>query len=635
MLERYVIIERIAVGGMGEVFVARQEGVGNFRRTVVLKKLLKDTEGSEEAVERMLDEARINGALSHENVVAIIEVGSDDNLPWMALEYVHGENAATLRARASKRGVQMPVVAAARIVADSARGLHHAHTANDVDGRPLHIVHRDIAPKNIFVRHDGVSKVGDFGIARADARLSHTATGALAGTLSYMSPEQLTSKPLGPSSDQFALGVVFWELLTGQRLFKGEGLVDTAERILTSKIRPPSRYRSDIGADVDAIVLRMLRREPEKRFSDLGEVADAIEAALPDATSSVGRAAVASFVEDMVGNELRERQRRIEEGAEQTVRADRPRAWEDPSSSRKSGTPRALTASEDDTRHERHTSAPRSRWPLLLGAALVVVVVGAAIAVATLPPAADPDRVMREHLHHAWRVKPLSFREVVVVDSVAACVSSADAEALANDLTDLMRARLDLLVTHWDKSPADRQRERVDVKKAERALIEQLQHRLARLGDKPQLKTDLLDMWQYDSSAPIRFLPPLTLEQIQARVYPNGVELMKETREERWDQVGLIAKRCGADPAVVRARLSPLVTHREQLLEAFGTAPPERLPLLEQEMAGVVDSGVRALDGVLNTDCASAVAYVGFITVPSSQVGEPEIDQHVDADAKN
>ena len=118
-------------------------------------------------------------------------------------------------------------------------------------------------------------------------------------------------------------------------------------------------------------------------------------------------------------------------------------------------------------------------------------------------------------------------------------------------------------------------------------------------------------------------------------MYPNGVELMKETREERWAQVGLIAKRCGADPAVVRARLSPLVTQREQLLETFGTAPPERLPVLEREMADVVDKGVKALDGVLNADCASAVAYVGFISIPSSLVGEPEIDQHVDADAKN
>lgn len=123
----YVTIERIAVGGMGEVFVARQEGVGNFRRTVVLKKLLPDAEGSDEAARRLLDEARINGSLSHENVVSIIEVGAGaggaQGPPWLALEYVHGENCGTLRTRAGKRDIAIPLVVAAQIVKDSARGL--------------------------------------------------------------------------------------------------------------------------------------------------------------------------------------------------------------------------------------------------------------------------------------------------------------------------------------------------------------------------------------------------------------------------------------------------------------------------------------------------------------------------------
>src|SRR5690606_3482882 len=117
--------------------------------------------------------------------------------------------------RAVKRSSPIPVAVCARIVADAARGLHHAHVATDVEGRPLKVVHRDVAPKNIFVGVDGHSKIGDFGIATAAERLARTATGAVTGTLSYMSPEQLSSKPLGPASDQWSLGVVLWELLTG------------------------------------------------------------------------------------------------------------------------------------------------------------------------------------------------------------------------------------------------------------------------------------------------------------------------------------------------------------------------------------------------------------------------------------
>ncbi|HEY1099771.1 MAG TPA: serine/threonine-protein kinase, partial [Myxococcota bacterium] len=305
MLERYVIIERMAVGGMGEVFLARQEGVGGFRRTVVLKKLLPDVEGNDDAARRLLDEARIVAALSHENVVAIIEVGTDQGLPVMALEYVHGENAGTLRNRAGKRDIPIPVAVVARIVADSARGLHHAHVATDVDGRPLKIVHRDIAPKNIFVRVDGVAKIGDFGIASAEQRLAKTATGAVTGTLSYMSPEQLMSKPLTAASDQWSLGVVLWELLTGYRLFKHDGPAEVIDAILNGKLRSPRRLREGLPRELSDITKAMLERDPTKRLPSMEAVAIAIEAAVPSCQGALGRAALQAFVEEMCGDDLR------------------------------------------------------------------------------------------------------------------------------------------------------------------------------------------------------------------------------------------------------------------------------------------------------------------------------------------
>jgi serine/threonine protein kinase len=660
VLERYIIVERIAVGGMGEVFVARQHGVGNFRRTVVLKKLLPDAEGSDEAAERMLDEARINGALRHDNVVSIIEVGTATGergeLPWLALEYVHGENAGTLRTRAAKREMIIPLEVALRITADCARGLQHAHDAKDVNGRPLHIIHRDIAPKNIFVRDDGVSKVGDFGIARADARLSHTATGAVAGTLTYMSPEQLTSKTLTPASDQFALGIVCWELLTGRRLFKGDGPIETAEKILSGNTRAPSRYRSDVPAGLDAVVLRMLEQDPGKRFANIADVADAIEHLVPTASMTLGRAAVAAFVEELAGDQLRERQQRIEEGAEQTTRADRPPMWDLTGSAGKQPGSGAITGSSkvpndtsgEPTRRDAPASAPLTmitggppppqpsrRWQLTAAVLGVALLVAIPTAIMITRDRDDPDRQMREHLHRAARIKPLSFREVVIVDGVAAGLSIDVATPLADDLTTLMKERLALVVAHWDLPPAKRELNKVAARTAERAIIDRTHQRLAALGnDHAELHTDLMDIWQYDSSVPIRFLPPLTLEQIQARVYPNGIEMMHDTRAERWDQVALLAKRAGVDPAAVRARLEPLVQEREQLLERFGVAPMAELASLEQQAEAVVTRGVSALQGVVDGDVAESIVHVAFIRVPSSLRGEPEIDDHADAVSK-
>ena len=667
MLERYVIVERIAVGGMGEVFVARQQGVGGFRRTVVLKHLLPDAEGNDEATDRLLDEARIVGALSHDNVVAIIEVGQKDDRPFLALEYVHGDNAGTLRTRAGKRSIAIPVVVAARIVADCARGLHHAHTANDVDGRPLNIIHRDIAPKNIFVRHDGVSKVGDFGIARADARLSHTATGAIAGTLTYMSPEQLSSKVLSPRSDQFALGIVLWELLTGRRLFKGEGPVQVAEKIMTGKIRAPSRYRDDVPPAVDAIVLRMLDRDPKRRYPDMGEVADDIEAALPDAAMTVGRAAVGAFVELLVGDDLRERMRRIEEGAEQTTRSERPtdrRAWDDPSSSRGKNRPSIQTGQSalvkdvvDDAEptlrvpgeaapppqgsssasgtaptrspvQEREPQAPaknpRSKAAVVVVAFFIVVAVAAAAVVVTRPP--PEEQATRDYLARALLIKPLTFRDAVVVDAAAAGLDHATRERLADALTALLEKQLKLVAAHHALSSTARQQARVAFIEQEQEHAAQVTTALGSLGTE-SFRVDVLEMWRSDSRAPVRWYPAPTLQEVQERLYPAGIEFVKETHDERQAQVERMVARTGADPKAVQALIGPLVRERELLIERFGTAPLEQLAGLEEQMRDVVVRGTRALRTVVAADAAEAIAAVAFVEVPDTAHGEPFIEE--------
>jgi serine/threonine-protein kinase len=255
---------------------------------VILKSLLPDLALQEGFIDQFLDEARVAATLNHPNVVSIYEVGLWNGTYYIAMEYIRGRNLSQLLRRAIEQQVAVPAHVAGRIIHDAAVGLDHAHTATDGNGLKLNIVHRDISPQNIMVREDGVTKVVDFGIAHASNRAaSRTATGALKGKLAYMAPEQI----IGQTSalvDQFALGIVFWELLSSRRLFKADSDIVIARKVMEEPIPLPSSIVRDIPPAVDAVVMRMLERNTSKRFASCAEAASAIEQALVGLTPSGG-----------------------------------------------------------------------------------------------------------------------------------------------------------------------------------------------------------------------------------------------------------------------------------------------------------------------------------------------------------
>ena len=297
IFNKYAIQTRLAVGGMGEVFYAVQKGVPGFERPAILKSLLPDLASQEGFIEQFLDEARVAATLNHPNVVSIFEVGLWDGVYFIAMEYIQGRNIAQLL-KASIRGAKpVPPVVTARILHDAALGLHHAHTALDGAGQPLHIVHRDISPQNIMVRDDGVTKVVDFGIARASNRSSRTATGAVKGKLAYMAPEQLMSEPLTGATDQFALGIVLWEMACGQRLFQSDQELVLMKKVLESKVLPPSQVVAGVPSEFDAITMKMLERDPTRRYASCAEVAQALDQFLVGQSGGGGREArVATYL---------------------------------------------------------------------------------------------------------------------------------------------------------------------------------------------------------------------------------------------------------------------------------------------------------------------------------------------------
>lgn len=304
---KYEVIRRLAVGGMGEIFLARQVGMAGFDRLVILKSLLPQLASDDDMLSQFLDEGRIVGSINHPNVVACYEVGEWEGVYFIAMEYINGVDLSTLQKASDDIALRFPVNVSMTIMREAALGLDSAHQAQDAQGRALKIVHRDISPHNVMVRQDGLAKIVDFGVAVAANRQKRTEGGLLKGKLGYMAPEQIKGQPLDGRSDQFSLGVLFWELLTGRRLFTAEDPHAVFMKIVRDIVPAPSSIIPDVPPDVDALVLKMTAQEPTDRYNRLAEVAAALRKLLD------GRAAqeteTPDLVRGLVGAQLAERVR--------------------------------------------------------------------------------------------------------------------------------------------------------------------------------------------------------------------------------------------------------------------------------------------------------------------------------------
>jgi serine/threonine-protein kinase len=298
---KYDVVRRIAVGGMGEIFLARQVGVPGFERLVILKRLLGEMASQPDLVEQFLDEARVAATLSHANIVSIYEVGLWQGNYFIAMEYVRGYTLVHLIRGAVKRGVPLAPAIVARIIHDASLGLEHAHQARDTSGHPLRIVHRDVSPQNIMVREDGVIKVLDFGIARAANRSARTSTGALKGKIGYMPPEQMQGREVDGRSDQYALGVVLWELCARRRLHGDDNPIRVIRSVLDEPIPSPAAKHPGLPPALEQIVMRMLAREPSERFSSCADVARALRRVVDELDPQLDERTVATYVAEIAG----------------------------------------------------------------------------------------------------------------------------------------------------------------------------------------------------------------------------------------------------------------------------------------------------------------------------------------------
>ncbi|HEY7958233.1 MAG TPA: serine/threonine-protein kinase [Polyangia bacterium] len=272
---RFRILRTLAFGGMAQILLAREERSG---RLVVLKRILPHYAASSDFVQFFIHEGRLGQRLVHPNLVQTLEAGQVGATPYIALEYLRGQPAIELLRAAARAKVEVPLGVAVRIVADAARGLHHAHTATSAEGQPLHVVHRDVTPHNLFVCTTGLTKVLDFGIAKAESQLHHTRTGTIKGKFAYLAPEQVKGDGIDQRVDVFALGIVLHELLTLRPLFRGSNDGETLQRVLTLEVPPPERIRQGVPPGLGAVALRALMRDRDRRLPTAEALADSIEA---------------------------------------------------------------------------------------------------------------------------------------------------------------------------------------------------------------------------------------------------------------------------------------------------------------------------------------------------------------------
>lgn len=296
---RYHLVERLAVGGMAEVFLACERGgEHSLDRLVVIKRILPHLAEKPHFVDMFLHEARIAARINHPNVVEIHELGESGGFPFIAMEYVAGSTLKQLVRAAGQAGILLPVDAVIHLLLQACAGAHAAHELTDAQGRPYHLVHRDLTPHNLMVTDQAHVKLLDFGIAKAAFGAEATRTGMLKGKISYMSPEQCRQETLDRRSDVFALGIVAWELLAGRKPFAGRSELATMQAIVTGDLPHLRQARPDVPEPVAAAIHRALALSPDQRY----DTADAMRRELRD----VARLSDLHLDEDRTGQLVRQ-----------------------------------------------------------------------------------------------------------------------------------------------------------------------------------------------------------------------------------------------------------------------------------------------------------------------------------------
>ena len=406
-LGRYRIVDALRAGGMATLYLARRTGAAGFSKPVAIKVVHEHLSEDQRFIQMFVEEAKLAARVDDPHVAHTEELGHENNMYFIAMEYVLGGSLAQIIAALRKQARALHPSLAVRVTADAARGLHAVHEATSESGEPLLIVHRDVSPQNILLSTKGIVKIIDLGVAKAKG-VRQSETGSLTGKLAYMSPEQALGEPIDRRTDVYALAIVLWEMLTSRRLFRAGSDLELLKYVQVPTIDPPSRWStSAISPEIDAVIMRALSRDPRDRPQTAEAFCEELLAAAPDArrvaTSELGGLVEKTLKEKLASERtllrggdgdsgermisepvvpddiLATRTIPLPEGADDIIGEGAPMMAQplrghEPTTGTMSATARQVTLVE----------GPKKRWPLAAAGAIVLLGIG--IAVVFAPP---------------------------------------------------------------------------------------------------------------------------------------------------------------------------------------------------------------------------------------------------------
>jgi len=305
--QRYRVIEKLASGGMAEVFRAESAGLEGFKKQVAIKRVLPHLSEKKKFISMFLDEARLSAHLSHSNCVQVFDIGVGDNAYFIVMEYVDGADLKAVLETLKRQGRSIAIEDAVFIAIKICEGLCYAHELTDHEGRAFVVVHRDVSPPNVLMTKHGEIKIVDFGLAKASSQLEKSEPGIIKGKFSYLSPEAALGKEVDHRTDIFAVGIILWEMLAARRLFLGDTDFATVKLVQQAVVPPISKINPKVSPDLEHIVNKALARDPAQRFQSAREVAISLNEFLYRHGKAVGSFKIATLVQSTIRDKQRSR----------------------------------------------------------------------------------------------------------------------------------------------------------------------------------------------------------------------------------------------------------------------------------------------------------------------------------------
>ena len=307
--QRYRVIDKLATGGMAEVFRAESAGIEGFKKKVAIKRVLPHLSQKRKFISMFLDEARLSAHLSHSNVVQVFDIGIGDDTYFIVMEYVDGADLKAIIETRRKKGMDFPLEAAVYIATKICEGLAYAHELSDSDGKPFNIVHRDMSPPNVLIRKYGEVKIADFGLAKASNQLEKSEPGVIKGKFSYLSPEAATGHDVDLRADIFAVGIILWEILAGRRLFSGESDFATVKLVQQAQVPSIAQINRKVPPSLERIINKSLARDTANRYQTSSDLARDLTAFLFHHGRPVSAWDIAQLVDETMEQKQREKPR--------------------------------------------------------------------------------------------------------------------------------------------------------------------------------------------------------------------------------------------------------------------------------------------------------------------------------------